>query len=200
LTARLDRLEAHAARVDEAVAVPPELAPPAASAGDAAAGYGGLPSTTAVGALAGMVCARLGHLERRLAAGEIVQRPALDAALAHQEERAAASMARVVDGCASRDAMAALTDGHSALAAQLSAVEGVVATKVDKSDLLRLQATATELTSFAGWKAAASADIRELYTRAEEGRGGLAKCVDSLGKLSGLMQTLAESDARKADR
>ncbi len=131
---------------------------------------------------------------------ELIRRSALTAALEALSERQTSSLATALDACASRAALSRVTEAQDALSTTLGAMEGQLCSKADRSDLLRLQATAADLNSFAGWKAAASADIRELYGRSDEARSGLKSSVEKLSQLSLLLQSLADSNASKAER
>lgn len=63
----------------------------------------------------------------------------MDRERADADKRVAASAAALTDSCASRKALAAAQAAQEAASAQLVALQGVVSTKVDRADLLRLQ-------------------------------------------------------------
>ena len=78
-------------------------------------------------------------------------------------------------------------------------VQGSVATKVDRSDLSRLAAVAAELSTYAAFKASSGSDIKELGLRTEEHRAALDRNLESVAKLSAVVQALAGACAAKAE-
>jgi hypothetical protein len=87
----------------------------------------------------------------------------------------------------------------SSLQEELSAVQGSCATKVDRSDLGRMAAVAAELSTYSSFKASAGSDIKELGIRTEEHRAALDRNLESVAKLSAVVQALAGSCAGKAE-
>jgi len=142
--------------------------------------------------------ARVVQLETT-AATSLATRAGVEAAVAGLEARAEARLAAVADGCATRGALAALTAATTALSESLTATQGVVSTKVDRADLLRLQTTAAELASFAEWKAATAAGLADVSSRAADTRTALDAAVDSIATLSNVTNALAASLDAKAD-
>ena len=79
----------------------------------------------------------LRDVDRRL--GVCVTQNDMERERADADRRLAAATAALTDSCASRKALAAAQAAQEAASAQLVALQGVVSTKVDRSDLLRLQ-------------------------------------------------------------
>lgn len=189
--ATVEELRRHTALPQSAATFTP-LTPFASGSGE---GGGGV----TLGALLSHAMSRLSAMEH-VAQVELVGKAEVRAALKGVEDRCHAAVAASAEACASREAFTRSSEAQSAMASEITALQGVVSTKVDRSDLLRLQTTASELSSFSTWKASASADISTLQSRSEDGRLALSGAVESLGKLSGLIQSLAHTSSLKADR
>lgn len=115
------------------------------------------------------------------------------------EEALARALRGVEEERASKEVVGQVSQAMSALQEEVSAVQGSLATKVDRSDVSRMAAIAAELNSYATFKASASSDMRELGVRTEEHRAALDRSLESLAKLSAVVQALAGSCAGKAD-
>lgn len=150
-------------------------------------------------------------VEARVAA--CVTQTQMEGERADAERRLATAAAALTDSCASRKALAAAQAAQEAAAAQLVALQGVVSTKVDRADLLRLQvcppplspapssappcstapplpvqAVAAELEAFADFKAGATARLADLGAELAASRAAHDMSVSSLSQLSGLLQ------------
>jgi hypothetical protein len=123
----------------------------------------------------------------------------VEALRAEAGEALRAALGSVADERAPRDTVQQLASALSGVQEELSAVQGSVATKVDRSDLTRLAAIASDLTSYAAFKASSGADIRELGLRTEEHRAALDRNLESVAKLSAVVQALAGACAAKAE-
>jgi len=108
-------------------------------------------------------------------------------------------MVAVSEERAPREVLGQVTEAMSSLQEELSAVQGSLATKVDRSDVSRIAAIAAELNSYAGFKTSTSSDLRELGARTEEHRAALDRSLESLAKLSAVVQALAGSCSGKAE-
>jgi hypothetical protein len=108
-------------------------------------------------------------------------------------------MGTVADERASADAMHELQHVAEAMQSQVTALQGVLATKVDRAEMLGLKQVAAELSSFQGFKSAATHDIRELGAKADDHRAAIGRSNDMLAKLSGVLQELAARVETKAD-
>lgn len=110
-----------------------------------------------------------------------------------------AALNLVADERASRDAVLQLADAQDALHREVTALQGVVSTCIPRSELLHIKSVAAELQTFAGWKAAAAADLADLQVRTGEHREAVDLNRDSLSKLSAVVQALAGQTASKAE-
>lgn len=106
---------------------------------------------------------------------------------------------RAAEDFASRSALDASAAAVSAQSAELAALQGVVATKVDRGEWAAVQAVAADVAGFGGFRAAAGAELRELGARSDEHRAALDRSLESTAKLSAVVQALAGATAQKAD-
>ncbi len=138
---------------------------------------------------------------RSLSAGldAAAPRAQLEAARGEAAARLAAALDRVEEERAGRGMVEQLSATSDALSAQLSALAGMLHTKVDRAEIVRIQATGSELASFAAWKAGATATIAELDARTSSSRAALDRSLESTVKLSATVQALAGTAAAKAD-
>lgn len=158
----------------------------------------GAPGAT-IGDAIGTVAARLAAWETRIDT-HYLPRVAFESALGELDGRVSATLRALQETMTPREAFAMLHAAHTANAESLSALSGSVATKVDRSELLRLQAVAADLEGWAAWKRAASDDLRNLARGGEEQRGALESTVASLSRLSAVLQATGEAVQGKADR
>lgn len=110
------------------------------------------------------------------------------------------AMNTVADERASKNALNEIQNSAEALQSQVTALQGVLATKVDRAEVIGIKSVAAELQLYQGFKAAATNDIRELSTRTDEHRAALNKSLESVTKLSATVQALASSVSGKAER
>lgn len=114
------------------------------------------------------------------------------------ERQVTGAKSELLQTFASKDGLRQLQGAQEALSDALAAVQGMVAAKADRSDILRLGAAATELMAFSDWKADAAKQLAELRASSLEARSGVDKAVDSLGRLSGVIQTLSAAVGARA--
>lgn len=161
----------------------------------------------AVGAVVATHERRLAMLERRAAGDDaaagrddsLVTVRALRDARTDIESKLASAVGRLTEGCASRAALAALQRSQEACLAQASATQALLAAKVDRAEVSRLEALAADLGSLEGWRREVEGDVRQLQDRAEDSRRGADAALDSLSRLSAVVQGIAGSLATKAD-
>jgi hypothetical protein len=110
-----------------------------------------------------------------------------------------AALEQVGDERAARATVDQLSATADALAAQLSAMQGMLHTKVDRAEVVKLQATAAELGTFSTWKSQTSHSVSDLEVRLGSTRSALDKGLESVVKLSGTVQALASTAGSKAD-
>lgn len=115
------------------------------------------------------------------------------------DEALTSAIAAVGDEKAPRDAVTALQSTAAALQDQVTALQGMMAVKVDRSEMARINAIGAEVAGYASFKTAALADLRELGSRSEEHRAALDRSLESVTKLSAVVQALASNVASKAD-
>jgi hypothetical protein len=161
-------------------------------------------------AVGSVVCAherRLALLEKRAcgddsAAGHddsLVSAKVLREKLHELETKASAAVAKLSEGCASRAAVAALQRAVEGQLSQTAAVQALLGTKVDRSELSRLEAISADFHSFDTWKDAVNSDVKELYTRAETARKSVDAALESLTRLGSLVQGVSEGLRTKVD-
>lgn len=204
LGARLASLEGRLERLEEetSLSIPLEvLMDTAAEAESNGGGGGGAAAGSARVPLSRYVAAHHAHLRLLHARAHeaLATRAELASARAEAAEALAGVASRVAEERAPREALAALSAAMGSVQEELSAAQGVLATKADRSDLARAGALLADLSSYAGFKAAAAGDLRELGARTEEHRAALDRSLESVAKLSAVVQALAGSCAGKAD-
>jgi hypothetical protein len=205
LGARLGALEGRVERLEEetCLSIPLEVLMDAApeSEGGSGGGASGASSGSARVPLSRYVAAHHAHLRllHQRAHEALATRGELAAARSEAAEAVAGLAARVAEERAPREALAALSGAMGSVQEELTAAQGVLATKADRSDLARAGALLADLSSYAAFKASAGAELRELGVRTEEHRSALDRSLESVAKLSAVVQALAGSCAGKAD-
>ena len=130
----------------------------------------------------------------------LATRTELDALRSQAFEQLNTAVTKLSDERASREAVVELQRSHEASQSQLGAMQGVLATKVDRAEIIALRSVAAELQTFSIFKTAATGDLRELSQRTDENRAALNRSLESVAKLSAGVQSLATTVATKADR
>lgn len=161
----------------------------------------------AIGAVVATHERRLAMLERRAAGDDaaagrddsLVTVRALRETRTDVEAKLAAAVGRLTEGCASRAALAALQRSQEACLAQASATQALLAAKVDRAEVSRLEALTADLGSLEGWRHDVDRHVQQLQDRAEDSRRGADAALDSLSRLSSVVQGIAGSIATKAD-
>lgn len=100
---------------------------------------------------------------------------------------------------ASKEGFRQLQAAQQALSDGVAALQGVVASKADRSDLLRLSSAASELATFAEWKTGTSEAVTDLRAGYGEVRGGVDRSLETIARLSGVVHSLTAAAASKAD-
>ena len=136
----------------------------------------------------------------RLIAETLATRTELESLRSFASDQLNDAVTKLSDERASREAVVELQRSHEASQSQLGAMQGVLATKVDRAEIIALRSVAAELQTFSIFKTAASGDLRELSQRTDENRAALNRSLESVAKLSAGVQSLATSVATKADR
>jgi hypothetical protein len=150
---------------------------------------------------------RLADLERRAACDDsatghddsLVSARLLRHRFGELEAKLSAAVAKLSETTASRASMAAVQRSLEGQLSQVSALQALLGTKMDRSELSRLEAIAADLGGFDGWKGAVDSDISELYGKAEEARRSADAAFDSLSRLSSVAQGIADSVRGKAE-
>jgi hypothetical protein len=220
LAGRVASLDARVGRLEEQVAVPYAGISAAADLVSGAAETAGNRSTggadgsrgaaeakavtaMTLGQLTSLLSVRLEGLERRAGGGggrgALASRAEVQALHSDAVAKAVAAAKDAAESSAPRTAVATLSEAQDALSASVSAVQGLLATKVDRTDLLRLQTVANDLTAFSAWKQAASADIRDLASRSQEQRAALDQSLGSIASLGSMLDALASATAKRAE-
>lgn len=109
------------------------------------------------------------------------------------------ALEQVADERAARATVEQLSATADALSSQLNAMQGMLHTKVDRSEVVKIQATAAELGTFSTWKGQVSSTVSDMDSRLSSTRVALDKGLESVVKLSGTVQALATTAASKAD-
>ena len=136
----------------------------------------------------------------RLIAETLATRSELESIRSLAAEQLNDAVTKLCDERASREAVVELQRSHEASQSQLGAMQGVLATKVDRAEIIALRSVAAELQTFSIFKTAATGDLRELSQRTDENRAALNRSLESVAKLSAGVQSLATTVATKADR
>jgi len=136
----------------------------------------------------------------RLIAETLATRSELESIRSLAAEQLNDAVTKLCDERASREAVVELQRSHEASQSQLGAMQGVLATKVDRAEIIALRSVAAELQTFSIFKTAAAGDLRELSQRTDENRAALNRSLESVAKLSAGVQSLATTVATKADR
>lgn len=135
------------------------------------------PGATIADAIA-TVASRLSAWEQRCNGTFVVQQT-FEAAIGDLDRRTTAAIRSLSETTTPREAFALLQAAQAAAAEAVSAVQGSLATKVDRSDILRMQALSADLESFAAWKGAAAEDLRGLARTAQVRWGGHSAATSS---------------------
>lgn len=152
-----------------------------------------------VGSMLVDTAAKIAALEGRVGS-DIVVSQQLAATRNSLQQETEQQCGRLADYSASREALESLQSAQEVLSGQVSGLTALLSTKVDRTDILRLQSTAAEVQSFAGFKAGASADIKELQQRSEEQRQAIDKSLESLSRLSGVLNAVTTATQQKAEQ
>ena len=110
------------------------------------------------------------------------------------------AMNKVADERAAKDTVNELSNVTEAIQGQITALQGILVTKVDRSEMIGLKSVAAELSTYQQFKNAATTDIRELSTKTDDHRVAINRSNDTIARLSDVLQEVATKLTSKADR